>query len=134
MEIRSCQSADIRELLALYASVGWTNYTRSPDMLRDAFAHSLLALGAYEEGQLVGLIRCVGDGCSVVFIQDLLVRPDFQRRGIGKALVNDALKTYSKVYQIQLLTDDTPQTAVFYEALGFRRADRLGCVSYVKMR
>ena len=71
------------EVLALYGSVGWTAYTEQPEALRRGFAGSLLTLAARENGTLVGLLRAVGDGCTVVLVQDLLVRPDHQRRGIG---------------------------------------------------
>ena len=49
-------------------------------------ANSLLTLAAHEEAALAGLIRVVEDGHTIVFVQDILVRPQFQRRGIGPAL------------------------------------------------
>ena len=61
------------EILSLYKSVGWINYTDNPKMLEDAYANSLRILGAYENEKLLGIIRVVGDGHSVVFIQDILV-------------------------------------------------------------
>ena len=79
------------EVLALYGSVGWTAYTEQPEALRRGFAGSLLTLASRENGTLVGLLRAVGDGCTVVLVQDLLVRPDHQRRGIGTALMQAAL-------------------------------------------
>ena len=33
----------------------------------------------------------VGDGHTIVFVQDILVRPQFQRRGIGPALFAGSL-------------------------------------------
>ena len=69
------------EILPLYAAVGWTNYTENPDMLRRAFENSLLTLAAREGAQLLGILRCVGDGASIVFLQDLLV----YRSGSGRA-------------------------------------------------
>ena len=38
-------------------------------------------MAAYDEDRLVGLIRVVGDGLTIVFIQDLLVYPQYQRQG-----------------------------------------------------
>ena len=69
------------EVLALYGSVGWTAYTEQPEALRRGFAGSLLTLASRENGTLVGLLRAVGDGCTVVLVQDLLVRPDHHRHG-----------------------------------------------------
>ena len=59
----------IEDLLPLYQSVSWTNYTERADMLEQAFQHSLFTVSAYDGEQLVGLLRAVGDGFSSVFIQ-----------------------------------------------------------------
>ena len=45
--IRELTLFDMDEILPLYAAVGWTNYTDRPEMLKNAFEHSLLVLGAY---------------------------------------------------------------------------------------
>lgn len=64
------------DLLALYSSVGWTNYTNNPAMLEEAVKASLWQLAVYDEKELIAYIRIVGDGHSVLLVQDLLVRPD----------------------------------------------------------
>ena len=115
------------EVLALYGSVGWTAYTEQPEALRRGFAGSLLTLAARENGTLVGLLRAVGDGCTVVLVQDLLVRPDHQRRGIGTAL-----KRFRSVRQVQLLTDDTEKTKGFYRSLGLLTLPELGCCGFMR--
>lgn len=106
MTIHELTRTGLNEALPLYAAVGWTNYTDRPEMLRQAFEHSLLVLGAYEGNRLVGLLRAVGDGFSVVLIQDLLVLPDCQRRGIGTKLMRALMERYPNVYQLELFTDD----------------------------
>ena len=50
------------DLLALYSSVGWTNYTNNPTMLKEAVKASLWQLAVYDEKELVAYIRLVGDG------------------------------------------------------------------------
>lgn len=120
------------QILPLYQAVGWSNYYTRPEMLRNAYAHSLYALAAYEEDRLVGVIRCVGDGHSVVLIQDILVLPEYQRRGIGTALMRSVLERYAHVYQIQLATDNTEKTKAFYRSLGFRALDEMGCCGFMK--
>ena len=122
------------EICRLYADVGWTAYTDDMDALRRGFEQSLLVLGAYEEGRLLGLIRAVGDGHTVVFIQDLLVAPDQQRRGIGTALVRELLDRYPRVRQIELAADRTPETTAFYRSLGFRDLNEFGCCGYMLTR
>lgn len=120
------------EILALYRSVGWTAYTDHPDTLRKGFEHSLLTLAAREEDRLIGLIRTVGDGHTIVLIQDLLVHPSHQRKGVGSALMKSVLARYAHVRQIELATDDTPGTKAFYRAIGFADMSALGCCGMMK--
>ena len=122
------------EIDSLYRSVGWSAYYSQPQLLRDAFAHSLYILGAYDEERLVGIVRAVGDGISVVFLQDLLVHPQYQRRGIGRRLIAAVLKKYSHVRQLHLLTDDTADTVQFYEAVGFEAVENIHCKAFTRLR
>lgn len=121
-----------QEILPLYQSVGWTNYTNHPEMLKNAFEHSLKTYAAYNNDTLIGLIRVVGDGYSVVFIQDLLIYPEYQHKGIGTALLNLILETYKDVYQKHLLTDNTPKTIRFYKSIGLTMDTDMECRAFSK--
>lgn len=120
------------EILGLYASLGWTNYTDKPEMLKNAYLNSLKIYGAYVDDKLVGIIRAVGDGFSVLFIQDLLVHPDFQRNGIGTLLLKRMLKEYENVYQMHLITEDSEKTISFYKSLGFTDNSDINCKAFSK--
>ncbi len=121
-----------QEILPLYRSVGWTNYTDRPEMLKSAYGHSLKIYGAYAGGQLLGIIRVVGDGFSVILIQDLLVYPEYHRQGIGSALLQRVLEEYKHVYQKHLLTENTEKTIRFYQSLGFIMDTDLECRAFSK--
>ena len=121
------------EILSLYQSVGWSNYYKHPEMLRRAYKGSLCILGAYEKDTLVGVIRAVGDGASILFIQDILVHPDFQRCGIGTKLMRAMLERYDYVYQVELATDNTEKTVAFYRSMGFRLLNEIGCCGFAKL-
>ena len=107
------------DLLALYSSAGWTNYTNNPTMLEEAVKASLWQLAVYDKEELVAYIRLVGDRHSVLLVQDLLVRPDYQRQGIGKKLLEEALATFPNVYQRLLVTERSEKNLSFYQSLGF---------------
>ena len=126
----SCYNAC--EILPLYRAVGWSNYYEHPHMVAGAYANSLCILAAYEETNLVGIIRAVGDGHSILFIQDILVYPKYQRRGIGTGLIQALLEKYPHVYQIELATDNTEKTLSFYKSLGFRPMQDIGCCGFIK--
>ena len=122
----------LEEVLPLYEAVEWTNYTQNPTMLKAAYENSLHILGALnEEGKLVGVLRAVGDGASILFIQDILVYPAYQHQGIGTKLLQQTLEQYNNVYQIQLATDDSNKTVSFYESNGFTSLTSLNCVSFI---
>lgn len=133
MKIQKLTGIPVAELLPLYAAVGWTNYTDHPSMLQKAFDNSLLILGAYDGEKLVGLIRTVGDGCSIVFIQDIIVLPEYQRKGIGTRLLREITNRFESAYQIELFTDDTEETTAFYRSAGFKKAEDIGCCSFIRM-
>ena len=78
MEIREYTEYNEKEIVRLYTEVGWTAYTDNLSILRKGFENSLLVLGAYENNELAGIIRVVGDGFTIVFVQDILVFPGQQ--------------------------------------------------------
>lgn len=118
---------------ALYESVGWTSYLRWPGLLREAYAASLKILAAHDGGRLAGVVRAVGDGVSILYIQDVIVHPAYQRRGIGARLLQEMLECYPDVNQVVLLTDDTEGTRRFYEAAGFRESGKAGCCAMLRL-
>ena len=132
MEIIEYQTYREGEILPLYTSVGWTAYTDAPDALRRGFERSLLTLAAYEGKTLVGLARAVGDGETIVLMQDLLVFPQYQRRGVGTALMRAMMERFANVRQFQLLTDDTEKTLAFYRSLGLHELSAFGCRGFMR--
>ena len=97
------------------------------------FERSLLKLAAYEDGRLQGILRAVGDGETIVFVQDILVYPAQQRKGIGSALLRELLKRFASVRQIELMTDNTPKTLAFYHSMGFQELSELGCCGFMRI-
>lgn len=132
MEIKEYRKYNEEEILMLYAAVSWIAYTQDPKSLREGYGNSLLTLAAYENEELLGIIRVVGDGATIVFIQDILVFPEHQRKGVGSALLKAVLERYSHVRQVELATDNTPKTIAFYQAMGFREFSELGCCGFMK--
>lgn len=107
------------ELVALYDAVEWSAYTKDPERLLRAMHGSLRVVTARLDGELLGLARVVGDGETIIYLQDILVQPKAQRTGLGRLLMTAALEPYGSVRQKVLLTDDEPRQRAFYEASGF---------------
>ena len=120
------------EIFPLYEAVGWTNYTTNPTMLKNALEHSLFLISARDEnGKLIGFLRAVGDGYSIVYIQDIIVLPEYQRQGIGTQLLRQTLEYFKEVYQMILTTDSELKTLAFYESNGFTALSKVGCTSFM---
>lgn len=132
MEIREYKHYNDNQILDLYQSAGWSAYTDQPEVLRRGFENSLLTLGAHEDDRLLGIIRTVGDGHTIVFVQDILVYPEYQCRGIGSALLRAVLERFAHVRQIQLVTDNTPKTIAFYQSMGFYALSQIGCCGFMR--
>ena len=132
MEIKEYRSYKEAEIRRLYTEVGWTAYTENMSVLEQGYKNSLLVLAAYENDELLGIIRIVGDGFTIIFVQDILVFPREQRKGVGTALMKAVLDTYPDVRQIELATDNTSKTVAFYKSLGFTEFSEMGCCGFMR--
>lgn len=119
------QTLDASALLSLYESVGWSTYTQDRDGLVAAVDGSDMVVAAHLGERLVGLVRALSDDQSVVYLQDILVHPEHQGHGIGRALVSRVLERYAHVRQKVLLTDDRLEQLKFYDSLGFKNTREL---------
>ncbi|HAT4125069.1 TPA: GNAT family N-acetyltransferase [Clostridium perfringens] len=123
---------NVEDILYLYNDVGWSSYTKDIDSLIKSIKNSLKVISVWDKDLLVGLIRVVGDGDSIIYIQDILILQKYQNRGIGKRLIEIILDKYKNVMQKVLLTDKEEKNILLYKKVGFSMAEEFGCVSFVK--
>ena len=123
---------NVEDILYLYNDVGWSSYTKDIDSLIKSIKNSLKVISVWDNDLLVGLIRVVGDGHSIIYIQDVLILQKYKNRGIGKRLIEIILDKYKNVRQKVLLTDKQEKNILFYKKVGFSMAEEFGCVSFVK--
>lgn len=69
--------------------------------------------------KLVGFVDCVSNGVTDAYIQDLMVHPDFQGKGIGTELMNKMIEHLKEagIYMISVLYDE--ELKDFYSRFGF---------------
>ncbi len=91
IQFRTGTDFSFDKVLALYNDVGWTAYTSHSETLEQAINQSLFVLSAWSGEQLVGLLRAVGDGATIIYVQDILVLQSFRRQGLGKQLLTQLL-------------------------------------------
>ncbi|MFH5835484.1 GNAT family N-acetyltransferase [Proteiniclasticum sp. C24MP] len=128
------KNIDSDKLMKLYQNVGWSAYTEDLDLLKGAIMKSLDVITAWEGEELVGLIRTIGDGLTILYIQDILVQTDYQNKGIGSRLLQEILDKYSLVRQKVLLTEEAKDVRAFYEKNGFHSCDRGTLVAFAKFQ
>lgn len=118
-------------LYDLYEDVGWTEYIKDIEVLERGVRNSLDLITAWDGYRLIGLIRTVGDGETIVYIQDLLVMEEYQGLGIGSKLLNLIFDRHKKVRQKVLMTDNEDRNIKFYSKNGMRDLASLNAVAFM---
>ena len=123
----------IQEVKSIYKKESWNAYLKDDEKLIRAFSNSLYILGAFDEDKLIGFIRCVGDGEHILMIQDLIVSPEYQQKGIGTYLFKTIKDKYKDVRMFIVLTDiEDVVDNKFYQSFKLRRLDEFDIVGYMK--
>jgi len=120
------------DLYKLYNDNKWALYTRDLNSLKRAIENSLYVKSIWCMDELIGLIRVVGDGESILYIQDILILKKFHRQGLGSKLMKDVLEKYKHVRQKTLLTGTSKKETTFYRSLGFMEPKEMDCIAFVR--
>lgn len=131
IEYKELETFKYEEIYPLYNDAGWTNYLDDMDLLLEALKNSLYIYAVYSNNKMIGLIRVVGDGLTIIYIQDLLILNKYQRKGIGSYLLNHILDKYKNVRQIVLMSDDDNILRKFYNYNNFKEVNKLKAISYL---
>ena len=101
----------------LFLSVNWTsgNY---PKRLYKALMNSSTVLTAWDDEELVGLIRVLDDTEMLAQIHYVLVRPDHQGKGIAGTMLEHIKEKYKDFMYIDAMPEDK-NNVPFYEKHGF---------------
>jgi ribosomal protein S18 acetylase RimI-like enzyme len=73
----------------MFQAVGWTPYT--PAETEEALRNTRCGVVALNAGRVIAMGRVIGDGGKFYYIQDFAVRPEYQRQGVGQALMRHLL-------------------------------------------
>ncbi len=112
---------DLYELEELCDAVGWSR--RPLRKVKKAIQHSFLVVSMWEQRgtqkRLIGFSRATSDHAFNATIWDVVVHPDFQGKGFGKALMKHVIKKLRSedISNITLFAD--PHVVEFYRQLGF---------------
>ena len=93
------ESVSWEQVAGLFRAVGWGE--REPNEVCAAFLRSTFKAFAFEGDELVGFGRTVDDGRFYATVVNVVVSPAHQRKGIGRAIVEDIqsrLQGFSRCY------------------------------------
>lgn len=108
--------------------VGWGTY--HDDVIKSSLPRSLYGVCACQGDKLIGMARIIGDGGLVFYIQDVIVSPGQQRRGVGTLLM-DRVMAYIRAnasHNTYIGLMSAKGKEPFYEKYGFinRPTEMLG--------
>jgi GNAT superfamily N-acetyltransferase len=109
-----------KDLNALFAKA-WPNH--EPRDFSPLLAQNLGHVCAFADGFLVGFVNVAWDGGVHAFLLDPTVHPDFQRQGIGSALVAHAIELAKSEGVKWVHVDYKPHLSGFYAQCGFRKTE-----------
>lgn len=113
-----------QDFLRLKVATGFKD--RPVEQVQKALENDLMDVVALVNDEVVGMGRLVGDGVMYWYLQEIIVLPEYQGKGIGTSIVKYLLK------YIEEHTDDENFTCVgltaaegkmsFYERFGFKNS------------
>ena len=110
------------ELRFLFAAVHWDGELPDDDQaLQAALDRSLFAVCAVAGDAVVGCARVVGDGAVYLYVQDVIVVPALQGRGLGRRLMESVMTWLDEHCPANAFVAlfAGPHKAGFYEPFGF---------------
>lgn len=128
--ILNTKKLDRDSIWKLYETNGWIKYLNDFKGLLKGIEKSLDCFAYFDESKLVGLVRVVGDGVTIIYIQDILILPKYQDKGIGSLLISAVTEKYKNVRQIVLMTDSEEKQHNFYRKNDFQKITDWGGVAF----
>ncbi len=109
------------EFATLWESV-WDG-TPQIEQIRLAMEHTLFRVSLYDGGKPIAMARMIGDMGLCYYIKDVVVRPEYQKKGLGRLLINELLNFVKSngVSGTDIFVElcAMPDKIPFYEKFGF---------------
>jgi len=92
--------------------------------------NSDVILSAWDEDMMVGIARAITDFSYCCYLSDLAVDKEYQKHGIGKALVDLLREKLGGEVSLVLLS--SPEATEFYPKMGFVSTDKCYVIGRVR--
>lgn len=115
------QTPSAEEFNYLTNSVGWG--IREILIVEEALKNTLYSLCVYDDNRLIGYGRIIGDKTIFLYIQDVMVIPEYQNKHIGTGIIENLVKQIDKYKKInpniRTYLGASKGKESFYEKFGF---------------
>ncbi len=109
------------DFIRLKLATGFMN--RPLNQVEDALKNGLFNVSAIYNGKVIGMGRLIGDGAMYWYLQDIIILPEYQRKGIRKSIVNRLIEHIENTAIpntcIEVGLSAVKGKEAFYEKLGF---------------
>ena len=109
------------EFISLWESV-WDG-APTLEQTRLAMEHTLFRVSVHDGESIIAMARMIGDMGLCYYIKDVIVRPEYQKQGIGRVLMDELLNFIGEngVIGTDIFVElcAMPDKIPFYEKLGF---------------
>ena len=119
MNITYVNAISVEDYNMLHVAVGWG--ARKPEMVRAALARTDYLICARVGEKTIGMARFIYDGLQAL-IMDVVVLPEYQKQGIGKALMTQLMERLGELSRgsgIMVNLMSAKDRDGFYEQFGF---------------
>ena len=100
--------------------------------------NTLFRISIYDNDKLIAMARLIGDKGLDYYIKDVVVIPEYQRKGVGRILIKELLKYINDngIINTEIFVElcAMPEVNPFYKKFGFdsNEAQRLKLMYQVK--
>ncbi|OFY65689.1 MAG: GNAT family N-acetyltransferase [Bacteroidetes bacterium RIFCSPLOWO2_02_FULL_36_8] len=109
------------EICRVFTSSGIKRPVNDPERISRMFREASLVVTAYDDNLLVGIARALTDHCYCCYLSDLAIANGYQKKGIGKELINIVKKEIGDKCSLILLS--VPTAMDYYPKVGFEKID-----------
>jgi len=114
---------NVEEFNLLYDAVGWGAYDKA--ISKKALNNTFYSVSVYNDNKIIGYGRLVGDTICFLYIQDVMVIPEYQNKKIGTLIMNKLLEKVREVEKenpdIRVYLGASKDKEGFYEKFGFMK-------------
>ena len=117
---------NVKEFNFLYDAVGWGHYKEN--IAKRSLDNTFYSITVYDDEKVIGYGRIIGDTICFLYIQDIMVVPEYQSNKIGTMIMNKLLEKINDIKRdnpsLRVYLGSSKNKEGFYEKFGFiKRTD-----------